>query len=216
MSRIVILAVCLAFSGVAKSQIQNTRWERTLPINGDVNSILDFRDDTASLYTVADSSIVEVMTYSHTDSSVTLLKLYGQSECDSLPGKYRFAISNDSLTLTMISDQCYDRSSVIDGTKWKRWIDYPGIPLPESILKNYTGVYELDSLHPIIITLANDTLYMDGPENNLPKSPLRAVSDTRFFLRISGTTLDFTTGESGKITGMVSHESQDYNLKKVK
>ena len=216
MSRIVLLAVLLTLSGFAKSQIQNTRWERTLPIDGDVNSILDFRNDTAALYTVADSSIVEVMSFSHTDSSITLVRLFGQSECDTLPGKYRYTIQGDSLTLTMLSDNCYDRSSVIDGTKWRKWVDYPGIPLAASILSKYPGVYELDSLHPINITLSNDTLYMEGPENNLPKSPLRALSKTRFFLRVSGTTMDFIPDASGKISGLVSHESQDYFLKKVK
>ena len=66
----------------AFAQLENTRWKATLQINNSaVNTLIDFRKDTVLLYTVADSNMIERMTYSKDDTAFTLLKIDGESGC---------------------------------------------------------------------------------------------------------------------------------------
>lgn len=187
-----------------------------MQINGPLNTLMDFRKDTVLIYTVADSNLIERMTYTSDDTSFTLLKIDGQSDCYKEPGKYHFAITGDNLVLKLLADECYDRYSVIQNTTWKKWKDYPGLKVAESILKTYTGVYAVDESHPITISLYNGVLYAEGPNNGLPKSPFIPVTESKFFLRIAGVEMDFIKDANGKVVKMISHEEADHELKKIK
>jgi hypothetical protein len=133
---------------------KNTRWKTKLIIDNLINVIFDFKKDTASVYNLADSNVIETMSYTANDSSFTLLKIDGQSDCDnSTPGKYSFTIKNDSIFMKMISDDCDDRSSVINNTGWKKWIEHTDVKIDDDVLKQYAGVYELDKAHSITIHL---------------------------------------------------------------
>lgn len=210
------LFVATFLLNAAFAQLENTRWKTTLQIDGQVNTLMDFRRDTILIYTVADSSIIERMTYTSDDTSLTLVKIDGQSDCYKKPGKYRFTITGDNLLLKLLADDCYDRYSVIQNTSWKKWKDYPGIIVPEAILKTYIGVYAFDESHPITISLNNGVLYAEGPNNGLPKSPFTPVTQSKFFLRIAGVEMDFVTDVNGKVVKMISHEETDHELKKIK
>jgi hypothetical protein len=217
MKKIVIVLLTCFSPGLLFGQLENTRWKATLIIENPVNTIFDFKKDTVSLYTVADSTLIEIMKYSINDTSFTLLKLDGQSDCNnSTPGKYRYQVTEDRLNLAMIEDDCPDRSSVINNTKWSRWKDHPEVKVDEAILKQYAGVYELDDAHPITITLENGRLYAEGPNNGLPKSMFTAESETRFFLKIAGVEMDFVKDDNGNVVKLISHEEKDYELRKVK
>ena len=209
------IAIMLVSSSIA--QLTNTRWKTTLRINSDdINSIIDFRKDTVLLYTVADSTMIERMTYTKDDSSFTLLKIDGQSNCNTAPGQYRFVIKGDSLTMKLIKDDCYDRYNVIENTVWSRWKDYPVVQVPDAILRQYTGVYGVDQSHPITITLENGVLYAEGPNNNLPKSAFIPLSASTFLLRVAGVKMDFIKNANGKVIKIISHEARDYDLIKIK
>ncbi|CAN5230722.1 hypothetical protein BH11BAC5_BH11BAC5_52750 [soil metagenome] len=209
------LLIAMALITSTFAQLQNTKWQTTLEINGSVSTILDFRKDTVLLYTVADSSMIERMIYTRDDTTFTLVKIDGQSECYNSPGKYAFTIKGDNLALRMLKDDCFDRYSVIQNTVWKKWKDYAGIKVGEGILKQYTGVFALDKAHPITISLHNGVLYAEGPNNALPKSPFTPLTESKFFLRIAGVEMDFVKDENGKIDKIISHEQQDYELKKI-
>jgi hypothetical protein len=209
------ITATIAFT-TTDAQLENTRWKTTLPVNGAMNTILDFRKDTVLLYTVADSSMIERMTYTRNDTAFTLIKIDGQSDCYTTPGKYGFTIKEDILSLKLLNDNCYDRYSVIQNTVWKKWKDYAGIKVEEVILQQYNGVYALDESHPITISLENGVLYAEGPNNGLPKSPFTPVTESRFFLRISGTEMDFVKDANGKVVKIISHEQKDYELRKIK
>src|SRR5277367_5831665 len=100
MKKIYITFVASLAFATTFAQLENTRWKSTIKIEGPVNVIFDFKKDTASLYTVADSTLIETMTYTHTDTSFTLMKIDGQSDCDNTtPGKYGFALKDDKLYL---------------------------------------------------------------------------------------------------------------------
>lgn len=216
MKQIISLLFLLITASYVNAQLENTRWKATIVIENPVNVIFDFKKDTASIYTVADSTVIETMTYTSTDTSVTLSKIEGESECGNEPGKYKFTITNNMMLLTLISDDCYDRSSVVDSTKWTKWKDYPEVKIDESILKQYVGVYEMDPAHPITVSLEDGILYVEGPNNGLPKSPFTPVTETKFFLRIAAVEMDFIKDVNGKVVSIISHEAKDYELKKVK
>lgn len=57
------------------------------------------------------------MKYTMTDSVLSLQKLYGSSSCDTTLGKYKYAIVNNEMTLSLLSDDCYDRSNAIGTMK---------------------------------------------------------------------------------------------------
>ena len=211
-----LLFVATFLLNAAFAQLENTRWKATLQINGPLNTLMDFRKDTVLIYTVADSNLIERMTYTSDDTSFTLLKIDGQSDCYKEPGKYHFAITGDNLVLKLLADECYDRYSVIQNTTWKKWKDYPGLKVAESILKTYTGVYAVDESHPITISLYNGVLYAEGLDNGLPKSPFIPVTESKFFLRIAGVEMDFIKDANGKVVKMISHEEADHELKKIK
>ena len=217
MKKIMFFFAFSIFSSSLFAQLDNTRWKATLIIDEPVNVIFDFKKDILSLYTVADSTMIETMNYTKDDTSFTLTKIDGQSDCDnSTPGKYRFKIKNGKMEIKMISDDCYDRSSVIDNTTWTKWKEPVEVKVDEAILKQYTGVYELDDAHPISVTFQGGRLYAEGPNNGLPKSPLIAESNTKFFLRIAGVEWDFIKDANGNVVKLISHEEKDYDLKKIK
>ncbi|HTS45580.1 MAG TPA: DUF3471 domain-containing protein [Puia sp.] len=217
MKKIILLLSLLVISGSLLAQLNNTRWKGTIKGDNPRNVIFDFKKDFVSVYTVSDSEMVETMTYIKDDTSFTLKKIDGQSDCDNTTlGKYKFRIIKDSMFVTLASDPCYDRSSALDQTKWIKWKDHPEIKLSESVLKQYVGEYEFDTQHHIFITLENGSLYIEGPNNNLPKTPIYPETQTRFFVKIAGVELDFVKDKNGKVTAFISHEEKDYELKKIK
>jgi Domain of unknown function (DUF3471) len=217
MKKSILVFILAVFTSTLFAQLENTRWKTRVIIDNPVNVIFDFKKDTVSLYNLADSSTIEIMSYTTNDSSFTLLKIDGQSDCDnSTPGKYSFRIQNDSMFMKMISDDCDDRSSVINNTGWKKWKEHADVKVDDDILKQYAGVYELDEAHPITITFENGHLYVEGRNNGLPKSILTAESNSKFYLRIADVEFDFVKDTNGNVIKLVSHEEKDYELKKVK
>jgi hypothetical protein len=217
MKKVILIILVTITSTSIFAQLKNTRWKGTIKGDNPRNVILDFKKDTAILYTISDSTIVERMTYTMNENSFTVKKIDGQSDCDNTtPGKYSFVIKNNNMLIKLINDACYDRSSALDTTKWTKWKNHPEVKVSENILKQYVGVYELDAQHPINITLENGRLNIEGPNNNLPKSPLISESNTKFFLKLAGVEFDFVKDANGKVVKMISHEEKDYELKKIK
>ena len=213
----IIFIILSMFTTTLFAQLENTRWKTKLIIDNLINVIFDFKKDTASVYNLADSNVIETMSYTANDSSFTLLKIDGQSDCDnSTPGKYSFTIKNDSIFMKMISDDCDDRSSVINNTGWKKWIEHTDVKIDDDVLKQYAGVYELDKAHSITISFENEHLYAESPDNRLPKSILTAESNNRFYLRIADVEFDFVRDANGNFVKFIFHEEKDYELKKIK
>src|SRR5205809_2808580 len=112
MKKSIIVFILTIFTSTLFAQLENTQWKTRVTIDNPVNVIFGFKKDTVTLYNLADSSTIEIMSYTTNDSSFTLFKIDGQSDCDnSTPGKYSFTIKNDSMFMKLISDDCDDRSS---------------------------------------------------------------------------------------------------------
>jgi hypothetical protein len=160
------------------AQFSHSSWQGTVRGDNPRNAILNFRKDSLLLFAVSDSSLIEVMTYTVKDMVLTMQKVEGQSDCDNNTiGKYRLSIEKGTLIVKMIADPCQDRSSALDGTMWQKWKAHPEVHVDGEILKQYTGEYEFDAGHHIFITLEKGYLQAEGPNNNLPKSPLYPESN---------------------------------------
>ena len=212
-----MLLISFTISASIFAQLENTKWKATVTIDGPTNVLFSFKKTTVDLYRISDNSLIESMTYTNNDTSFTLTKVDGQSDCNnSTPGLYRFVKLPGAMLIKTIADNCDDRSTVLDKTEWKVWKDYTTVKVADEILKQYVGTYQLDAAHLINITLNNGMLYIEGQNNNLPVSPLMAVSNTKFFLKVAGVEMDFVKDGNGKVIKIISHEAKDYELKKVK
>ncbi|MDE3182407.1 MAG: hypothetical protein KGM16_03215 [Bacteroidota bacterium] len=104
----------------ADAQLSNTKWKGTLNVEGGMDVLFNFSNDTLDVQNAADNSSLETMTYTNTDSVLTLVKLYGQSQCDTTAGKYKYVIVNNEMTLSVLSDSCVDRAGAIGTMKLEK------------------------------------------------------------------------------------------------
>lgn len=112
----IIVTILISFAAFsANAQVANTKWKGTLDIQGGMNVQFQYGKDTLDVINLDDNSSLETMMYSIQDSIITIHKIFGASQCDtSTLGKYKIAINNDQMKMTLISDNCYDRSNVIN------------------------------------------------------------------------------------------------------
>jgi hypothetical protein len=103
-----------------KAQLANTRWKGTLNVENGLDAVFNFHNDTLEVSGAESGEDLETMSYNTTDSVLTLVKLYGQSQCDTTAGRYKYAIENNVLTLSVISDECPDRSQAIGTMKLEK------------------------------------------------------------------------------------------------
>lgn len=93
----------------------------------------------------------------------------------------------------------------------------PEIKLVDSLLKRYVGEYAFDKKHHAFITLENNTLQIEAPAGNLPKSPLFPKDETNFYLKIIDARIEFLKDAEGNITSLISHyNGKDEVSKKIK
>lgn len=217
MKKIIFAILLFQAKGPLTAQFNHTIWKGGIKGDNPRNALLDFRKDTLFLLAIADSSIEETMTYNLADNTLIIQKISGLSDCDNLViGKYKYSILGGILNINLLSDPCDDRSSALDNTKWQRWKNHLEVQVDQSILKEYIGEYELDPGHHILISLKNGRLQAEGPNNNLPLSPLFAESKTKFFLKLAGVEIDFVKNNKGEVVELISHEQKDVELKKIK
>jgi len=79
------------------------------------------------------------------------------------------------------------------------------IALPEAILKQYVGVYELAPGVDITMSLQGNQLMTQ--RNGQPIFPLFAETETKFFLKVVDAQVEFFRDASGKVTHIVLHQA---------
>lgn len=117
---ITLIVIFVACNFNAKAQLSNTKWKGTLDVQGGMDVVFNFGNDTLDVSAAESGETFETMKYTTTDSVLTLVKLYGQSQCDSTPGNYKYVIINNELTFSLISDSCNDRSGAIGTMKLEK------------------------------------------------------------------------------------------------
>lgn len=116
---VTLVAACAFIS--ANAQLENTKWKATLQFDSPTEVYADFSTDTVHVYSSADNSLIETMTYTLEDSVLTLRKVEGQSSCDtSSTGTYDITVKDDTLTYSLEDDDCDDRASVLDESQWAK------------------------------------------------------------------------------------------------
>ncbi len=121
MKKIILNLVIVIACTSAKAQLANNKWAGTLQLDQAVEVLLDFKKDTLDAISLADGQTLETMTFARKGDILTLKKVYGQSECNgNVVGKYKFELKDDIVSLMLVEDECYNRSSVLDKTKWNR------------------------------------------------------------------------------------------------
>src|SRR6516164_8578244 len=106
MKKITLLLIVIIGTLTANAQLAKSKWKGTLQLDNPLEVIFDFGKDSLFVYTVADNSALETMTFSDSDKVLIIKKVYGQSDCNEVEGKYKYEIKNDELLLTLIADDC--------------------------------------------------------------------------------------------------------------
>ncbi|HEU5053862.1 MAG TPA: hypothetical protein VFT78_12150 [Hanamia sp.] len=120
MRKILITAAIIFIAFNTRAQLVNTKWKGTLNVENGLDAVFNFHNDTLVVSSAESGEDLETMSYNTTDSVLTLIKLYGQSQCDTTSGKYKYAIENNELTLSLIADGCPDRSQAIGTMKLEK------------------------------------------------------------------------------------------------
>ena len=112
------LVTIITFS--AKSQLAQSRWKGSLKLENMTDVVFDFGKDSLIAYIAVDHTPLEAMVYTDKDQTLTIKKVYGQSTCEGILGKYKYEINKEEMVMTLVTDDCYDRSNVLNGTKWTK------------------------------------------------------------------------------------------------
>ena len=113
MKKTIVTLLLVMTSGILFAQLANSKWKGTLRGDNPQDVIIDFRKDTAVVYTVEDNSHVETMTYTVKDMVLSLMKIEGISDCGDAPfhrNRFAFQLARISVAIPtfMVSpgDRC--------------------------------------------------------------------------------------------------------------
>jgi regulatory protein YycI of two-component signal transduction system YycFG len=121
MKKIIFIFLAYFATQAVSAQFSNKKFNGTLKLETDVEVVFNFKADTLNVYRALDSANLETMVFTANDTLLTLKKVEGQSSCDvNTLGKYKYVLKGDDLTFILFADDCTDRSSVLDNTKWTR------------------------------------------------------------------------------------------------
>jgi hypothetical protein len=120
MKKLCFILPLVVVAHISNAQLQDTKWTGILQLESPVEVVFDFKTDTLNAINNSDKTVIESMTYKATDSTFTVMKVSGQSECDNVPGTYRYSIRDNELTIAKLNDDCSDRYEVLNNTKFKR------------------------------------------------------------------------------------------------
>jgi len=105
------LITLLLTAGVAKAQLKGTKWEGKLNVPDETNVILDFKKDSVDMIIVDGGFVGETMTYSVSDSVITMKKVSGHSPCNiDDVFKVKYLVKGDELFISNLSDPCDERT----------------------------------------------------------------------------------------------------------
>jgi hypothetical protein len=104
-----------------KAQLANTKWKGTFQFDRPTDVVLEFKKDTVTAFMADDNSMLETMTYTVNDTSFTIQRVWGQSNCNNdSKGQYHFSIKEGVMYVKIISDDCDGRSIYLNNSKWMK------------------------------------------------------------------------------------------------
>jgi len=106
MKKIMIFYFAIALPGMVRAQLTNTSWKGQFNIPEPTQMILQFKTDTLCL-NYLDNTPIETMGYKISNDTLTLHKLYGQSQCSyTKDATYKIFLKDSKLFITPINDDC--------------------------------------------------------------------------------------------------------------
>lgn len=113
-----VVILFLSWNSPKDNPLKNTQWAGTVNIPGPSDGIFVFTADTSTLY--VGGSLIEAMNYKVDGDTLKLTKAAGMSSCDpSDTGYYKYNIKDSVLTITLIKDNCMDRSNAFSNDGYK-------------------------------------------------------------------------------------------------
>jgi hypothetical protein len=110
-------------ASAATAQLSNSNWKGVIKTDNNINVTFDFGKDTLTVKNIDDNSTIETMIYALKDSTFTIKKISGISDCDhSTIGQYSFQMKDNTLTFILVTDPCDDRSPVLNNLQLKKAI----------------------------------------------------------------------------------------------
>ncbi|MEO8762916.1 MAG: serine hydrolase [Ginsengibacter sp.] len=108
-------------------------------------------------------------------------------------------------------------SAIVFSLPYNNWETHMAIKVDEKILRQYVGVYAMDDKPTLFITLKKGQLYAKGNSaKSIPKLPIYAESDNRFYLQNFNVTFTLIKNPDGQIIKIVCHENgKDIDMKKI-
>lgn len=99
--------------------LANTSWKAY--IGDPLNDTLTWRYATDSLFALSRTGDALVISrFSAANGNLTIDDVGGTYQCPNQTGKYKFAITGDMLTITLVEDACEGRASVLNNSKWTK------------------------------------------------------------------------------------------------
>jgi hypothetical protein len=121
MRKIIFILLVSIISASANAQLTNTKWKGILKAQDPIDVFFSFGTDTLAIIKENDGMVLENMIFTTKDTVLTVQKINGQSGCDSdVIGKYKFVKKDNAIFVTVISDECTDRSETLDKTIWTK------------------------------------------------------------------------------------------------
>ncbi|HWB28448.1 MAG TPA: hypothetical protein VG738_23410 [Chitinophagaceae bacterium] len=118
MKKFFLIAMIAISTTALHAQLAHTTWKGVIKGDAAQEAVFKFGKDTLVLY-AANGSVIETMKYAFKQNVLSVTKIEGQSDCAAgQPGKYAVVFAGGGMTLKPTQDDCYDRSSALDGTKW--------------------------------------------------------------------------------------------------
>jgi hypothetical protein len=122
MKKITLLVLVLSVAAVTSLHAQalsNTNWKTYIgdPLNDTIT--LHIKNDSSFVTNKGGDVLVRSLCKLSTDT-LTITDYDGPQACPGQPGKYKAALSVDTLIMTLISDDCGGRAGVLNNLKWKK------------------------------------------------------------------------------------------------
>jgi hypothetical protein len=118
---IAFLFVSLCAGTMTQAQLAHTKWKNTMMIPEAVECFIDFAKDTVKIIVADEDALIETMSFTIKNDTLTIVKLSGLSPCDTeTSGKYKFEVKDDRLTIVPISDDCQGRLEAFLPDAWIR------------------------------------------------------------------------------------------------
>lgn len=115
---VLIVVLFLSWNVPANNPLQNTQWAGKVNIPDPADGIFVFNADTSTLY--VGGSLIEASLYKVAGDTLKFVKANGMSSCNySDTGYYKINIKDSVLTITLIKDNCADRSGAFSAEGYK-------------------------------------------------------------------------------------------------